>query len=60
MLDNFDPIETHFRRLRDNDVIHESVAARDGCNNPLSSCALVSDTGEPRGTFGVPNRVASV
>ena len=60
MLDNFDPIETHFRRLRDNDVVHETVAARDKCNNPASGCALVSDTGEPRGTFGAPQRVAMV
>ena len=54
MLDNLDPIETHFRRLRDNDVVHESVAARDKCNNPAAGCARVSDTGEPRGTFGGP------
>jgi uncharacterized protein (DUF2235 family) len=52
MLDNFDPIETSFRRLRENDVAHESVAARDKCNNPVAGCVLVSDTGEPRGTFG--------
>ena len=60
MLDNFDPIESHFRRLRDHDVAHETVAARDKCNNPASGCALVSDTGEPRGTFGAPQRVAIV
>lgn len=54
MLDNFDPIETSFRRLRDNDVAHETVAAREKCNNPSATCALVSDTGEPRGTFGAP------
>jgi len=54
MLDNFDPIETPFRRLRDGDVVHDSVTTRDGCNNPLPTCALVSDTGEPRGTFGAP------
>jgi len=52
MLDNVDPIETSFRRLRDGDVAHESVTARDGCNNPAATCGLVSDTGEPRGTFG--------
>ena len=54
MLDNFDPVETHFRKLRDGDVVHESVTARDKCNNPAATCVLVSDTGEPRGTFGVP------
>lgn len=52
MLDNVDPIETSFRRLRNDDVVHESVTARDGCNNPLPTCVLVSDTGELRGTFG--------
>ena len=52
MLDNLDPIETAFRRLRDGDLVHETVAARDGCNNPAASFALVSDNGEPRGTFG--------
>ena len=52
MLDNFDPIETSFRRLRDNDLVHETVTARDGCNNPMAASALVSDTGELRGTFG--------
>lgn len=54
MLDNVDPIETHFRKLRDTDVVHESVTARDGCNNPAADCGLVSDSGEPRGTFGAP------
>lgn len=54
MLDNFDPLETHFRTLRDDDLVHESVSAREKCNNPSATCALVSDTGEPRGTFGNP------
>ena len=54
MLDNLDPIETHFRKLRPTDVAHESVTSRDGCNNPAAGCTLVSDTGEPRGTFGAP------
>jgi uncharacterized protein (DUF2235 family) len=54
MLDNFDPIEKDFRRLRDDDMAHETVTARDGCNNPKASCVLVSDTGELRGTFGAP------
>ena len=52
MLDNFDPIETSFRRLRDDDFVHETVMLRDGCNNPAATCAVVSDTGEPRGAFG--------
>jgi uncharacterized protein (DUF2235 family) len=54
MLDNFDPIETSFRHLRDDDVAHETVTAREGCNNPKATCVLVSDTGEPRGTLGAP------
>lgn len=52
MLDNVDPIETSFRHLRAEEVIHESVTSRDKCNNPLAGCAVVSDTGESRGTFG--------
>ena len=52
MLDNVDPIETHFRKLRDTDLVHETVTSRDGCNNPAAVCALVSDNGEARGTFG--------
>lgn len=54
MLDNFDPIETSFRKLRDGDLVHVSVTKRDKCNNPAATCVLVSDTGEPRGTFGNP------
>jgi uncharacterized protein (DUF2235 family) len=54
MLDNVDPIETMFRNMRDGDVVHESVSAREKCNNPLATCGLVSDLGEPRGTFGAP------
>jgi uncharacterized protein (DUF2235 family) len=53
MLDNFDPIETMYRAIRQGDVVHESVVARDGCNNPDATCVIVSDMGEPRGTFGV-------
>jgi uncharacterized protein (DUF2235 family) len=53
MLDNFDPIETMYRPVRPGDVVHESVVTRDGCHNPAAACAVVSDTGEPRGTFGV-------
>jgi hypothetical protein len=56
MLDNFDPIETSFRRLRDTDVAHETVTTRDSCNNPVATCQLVSDLGEPRGTLGAPRR----
>ena len=54
MLDNLDPIETHFRKLRPDDVCHFSVTSREKCNNPLASCGVVSDTGESRGTFGAP------
>jgi len=59
LLDNLDPIETHFRKLRPTDVVHESVTSRDGCNNPAAGCGLVSDTGEPRGTFGATSRTAA-
>ena len=54
MLDNFDPIETSFRKLRDGDLVHETVASREHCNNPAATCGVVSDTGELRGTFGAP------
>jgi uncharacterized protein (DUF2235 family) len=53
MLDNFDPVETMYRQIRPRDMVHESVVARDGCNNPDAACVVVSDMGEPRGTFGV-------
>jgi len=52
MLDNFDPLETGFRKLRDNDLVHQSVTTRDKCNNPMPTCVIVSDAGERRGTFG--------
>lgn len=52
MLDNLDPIETPFRKLRTGDLVHESVTAREKCNNPAATCVVVSDTGEPRGMFG--------
>jgi hypothetical protein len=55
MLDNLDPIETSFRRLRDGDLVHDTVTSRDGCNNPAATFALVSDNGDPRGTFGARN-----
>ncbi|CAN5742342.1 hypothetical protein BH24ACI5_BH24ACI5_03370 [soil metagenome] len=54
MLDNFDPIETSFRKLRPGDVCHHSVTSRDKCNNPAADFGLVGDTGELRGTFGAP------
>lgn len=52
MLDNVDPFETSFRKLRDGDLVHESVTSREKCNNPAATCVVVSDTGEQRGTFG--------
>jgi len=55
MLDNLDPIETSFRKLRSTDLVHETVTAREKCNNPMATCALVSDTGEVRGTFAAPS-----
>lgn len=52
MLDNFDPIETSFRRLRDRDMVHETVTIRDDCNNPIATCIVLTDMGEQRGSFG--------
>jgi uncharacterized protein (DUF2235 family) len=52
MLDNFDPIETSFRKVRDGDFVHETVNIRDACNNPGGTCIRISDAGEPRGNFG--------
>ncbi len=51
MLDNFDPLETHFRKLRDGDLIHHTVAVREKCNNPTGTCTVVADLGEVRGPF---------
>ena len=53
MLDNFDPIETSFRKLHDGDLVHETVAVRDKCNNPLATCVRVADSGARIGTFAV-------
>ena len=51
MLDNFDPFETSFRKMRDGDFIHETVTLRDQCNNPAATCVRVSNTGERLGSF---------
>jgi uncharacterized protein (DUF2235 family) len=51
MLDNIDPVETHFRHLRDGDLVHHTVAVRQGCNNPTKVCMVVADLGEVRGPF---------
>jgi len=52
MLDNFDPIETSFRNILQNDFVHETVAIREKCNNPAATCVCVSDSGDRLGTFG--------
>lgn len=52
MLDNFDPIETSFRKLRDGDLVHDTVSMRDACNNPAATCVRVNDSGERLGSFG--------
>lgn len=52
MLDNIDPIETSFRKLRDGDFVHETVTVREKCNNPASTCISVTDTGERLRNFG--------
>ena len=51
MLDNFDPIETHFRKLRDSDLVHETVTMRDNCNNPAATCVRIADSGDRLGNF---------
>jgi uncharacterized protein (DUF2235 family) len=53
MLDNLDPIETPFRKLRDGDLVHETVTLRDKCNNPLATCVRIADSGNRIGTFAV-------
>lgn len=50
MLDNFDPIETSFRKLRDGDLIHDTVNVRDQCNNPGKTCIRVTDAGNAAGS----------
>jgi len=52
MLDNFDPIETAFRKLREGDFVHETVAVREKCHNPAKTCIRVTDTGDRLGAFG--------
>jgi len=51
MLDNFDPLETSFRKIKDGDLVHETVGLRDGCNNPGGKCVRVTDSGERLGQF---------
>ena len=51
MLDNFDPIETPFRKIREGDFIHDTVVFRDQCNNPGATCVRVSDAGDRLGSF---------
>ena len=49
---HFDPIETSFRNILQNDFVHETVAIREKCNNPAATCVCVSDSGDRLGTFG--------
>jgi hypothetical protein len=51
MLDNFDPLETSFRKLKDGDLVHNTVTIRDACNNPGNTCVRVTDSGERLGQF---------
>ena len=51
MLDNLDPIETSFRKLRDGDLVHETVTLRDKCNNPAATCVRIADSGDRIGSF---------
>jgi len=52
MLDNFDPVETSFRKIRENDLVHETVTIREKCNNPAVTCVCVSDSGDRLRPFG--------
>jgi uncharacterized protein (DUF2235 family) len=52
MLDNLDPIETSFRKMRDGDLVHDTVSVREHCNNPSKTCIRVSDAGNQLGAFG--------
>jgi uncharacterized protein (DUF2235 family) len=52
MLDNLDPIETSFRKVRDGDLVHDTVSVREHCNNPAKTCIRVSDAGQQLGAFG--------
>jgi hypothetical protein len=51
MLDNLDPIETSFRKLRDGDLVHQTVTFRLDCNNPTATCVVVADNGDRMGGF---------
>lgn len=51
ILDNFDPIETGYRDLRDGDLLHESVRFRKGHHNPKGEFGLVNNAGEDCGFF---------
>ena len=51
MLDNVDPIETSFRRIKDGDLVHETVLPREKCNNPGATCVRVNDKGDRLGNF---------
>jgi hypothetical protein len=51
MLDNFDTLETSFRRIRQGDLVHDTVSARADCNNPAVTCVRVSDSGDRLGPF---------
>jgi uncharacterized protein (DUF2235 family) len=53
MLDNFDPVETPFRKVRAGDLVHETVTIRQLCNNPTATCVRISDAGERLGSFEV-------
>jgi uncharacterized protein (DUF2235 family) len=52
MLDNFDPLEAAFRKIRDGDFVHETVTIREKCNNPTKTCVRLSDLGVRLGGFG--------
>jgi hypothetical protein len=51
MLDNVDPIETSFRKVKDGDLVHETVTMRERCHNPGTTCVRVADSGERLGNF---------
>lgn len=51
MLDNFDPIETGYRGLRNGDVLHQTVRFRKGHHNPKGEFGLVDTEGVACGMF---------
>lgn len=51
ILDNFDPIETGYRNLREGDVLHETVRFRARHHNPKGKYGLVNNAGEDCGLF---------